>query len=125
MRAAGEETSGEGEAHLSNALGVETLLLTADGKMVLLRRSSAVATHCGEHNGPSGHPEPAHVSGIDDVGSAEPDKAKGLEADVLAELFSSVLQEAHEETNIPLDAFEPPQLIGETLHHHQGGRQLC
>lgn len=54
-------TAEDTHAHFSCALGVEALLVTADGKAVLLRRSNAVATNQGEYNGPSGHPEPANV----------------------------------------------------------------
>lgn len=61
LQAAGRTTHGEAKAHLSCALGCEAILLTKDGYVVLLRRSSKTATHAGLFNGPSGHPEPDHV----------------------------------------------------------------
>jgi hypothetical protein len=105
---------GDPTACLSNALGVETMLVTADGKMVLLRRSGAVATHTGLYNGPSGHPEPSHVPGCVDLArSLQPQGVtETLASRVLHELFDSVRQETHEETNVPLESLDDPQLIG-------------
>jgi len=71
----GESCHGDTAAHLSNALGCEAVLVTADNQVVLLRRSSAVATHGGLYNGPSGHPEPERAG----LASATPPQA-GAEA---------------------------------------------
>lgn len=105
----GVAACGDCTAHLSNALGVETLLLTSDKKVVLLRRSAKVSGHIGLYNGPSGHAEPSHA-GLD----GELFRPTGLAASGLAcaELFGSVKQEVHEETNVPLDALTEPRLIG-------------
>lgn len=98
------EYGGDPNACLSNALGVETLLITADGAMVLLQRSGAVATHAGLYNGPSGHPEPSHVPGGALIDVTRPlqtqDSTSNLASLVLHELFDSVRQETHEETNV-------------------------
>ncbi|KAG8470844.1 hypothetical protein KFE25_009265 [Diacronema lutheri] len=99
-----ESAAGRGDAsmHLSCALGVETVLLTSDGYVVLLRRSRAVATSAGEYNGPSGHPEPEHAVGGLDAG-----------ADAIADqLWAAVLAETVEETNVPSDTLSAPVLIG-------------
>ena len=50
-----------GNAHLSNALGCECVLTTADKKFVLMKRSKDVAFASGLYNGPSGHAEPQYV----------------------------------------------------------------
>ena len=107
--AGGEDPS----AHLSNALGCEAVLLTCDGMAVFLRRSGAVATGTGLYNGPSGHAEPSHA-GIEahvaaDAGTAD---LADLAERARAELFGSILQEVHEETNIPLEALSEPRLLG-------------
>ena len=115
LKEAGQaQHSGDPNACLSNALGVETMLITADGAMVLLQRSGAVATHTGLYNGPSGHPEPSHVPGGVDLTEPlrAPGRASSLDSLVLHELFESVRQETHEETNVPLDALDQPLLIG-------------
>ena len=54
LRRDGLSSHGATNAHLSCALGVETVLETADGGIVLLRRSAHVATFNGLYNGPSG-----------------------------------------------------------------------
>ena len=64
LEADGVIDCGEAAAHLSNALGSETMLVTSDGQCVLLRRSSKVQQSVGLYNGPSGHAEPAHA-GLD------------------------------------------------------------
>ena len=109
LEAAGAATHGEPRAHLSCALGCEAILLTSDRQVVLLRRSDKTATHSGLYNGPSGHPEPLHA-GIDaHVPSAD---SAGTAGRVTNELFSSVVEEVHDETNVPKDTLSPVQLIG-------------
>ena len=105
--------SADPNAHLSNALGCETVLLTSDGLVTMLRRSGAVATGTGLYNGPSGHPEPSHA-GIEGHASNESDASvvTRLEELARAEIFRSVLLEVHEETNVPLAALSEPRLIG-------------
>ena len=110
LAADGERLHGDAGAFLSNALGCETVLVTADGQIALLRRSSAVATHGGLFNGPSGHPEPSRAR-VEE----EPDCAAAAEAAArlaVEELFDSVTQETHEETNVPRAALLPPRCIG-------------
>ncbi|KAJ1630377.1 hypothetical protein T492DRAFT_1003306 [Pavlovales sp. CCMP2436] len=98
----GERDFGDGNAHLGCALGVETVLLTADQHIVLLRRSTAVATSTGEYNGPSGHPEPnLAVGGLDATPEAIRDQ-----------LWDAVIQETFEETGVPTDSLGEPLLIG-------------
>ena len=108
LRRDGLAMRGDERAHLSCALGVETVLETSDGCMVLLRRSDEVATFGGVYNGPSGHPEPARVE--EALASAADSHAAGLV--VRAEIFRSVLEEVQDETGVPLNALSPPRLIG-------------
>jgi hypothetical protein len=91
-------------AHLSCALGVETVLVTADRHVVLLRRSHAVATSAGQYNGPSGHPEPDAARG--GLGALEDAAA------VRDQIFDAVLAETVEETGAPRAALGEPRLIG-------------
>ena len=70
LEADGQAEHADPRAHFSDALGCETILLTADEQVVLLRRSSSVATHGGLHNGPSGHPEPSRA-GVEGAAAAE------------------------------------------------------
>ena len=110
LEADGLDVLGDPSAHLSNALGCEAMLITLDGLAVLLRRSGAVATGSGLYNGPSGHAEPSHA-GIysHQDGDMSPDAVDGRAAD---ELFGAILQEVHEETNIPLHSLSEPRLLG-------------
>jgi hypothetical protein len=138
----GEAHHGDAAAHLSNALGCEAVLITSDNYAVLLRRSSAVATHGGLYNGPSGHPEPARAGigsdaypsrdgdggatagmGVNslrlDQAAAQPQSsgAASLPPDpdsrrAASELFDSVVQETVEETGIPRGALSAPLLLG-------------
>jgi len=106
LEADGQAEHANPRAHLSDALGCETILLTADDQVVLLRRSSSVATHGGLHNGPSGHPEPGRAGVTSGAQGAVAATA------VLRELYDSVLQETHEETAVPRQKLSEPQLIG-------------
>jgi hypothetical protein len=100
-------------AHLSNALGCEAVLVTSDAMAVLLRRSTAVATGTGLYNGPSGHAEPARA-GVDAHVSDRTDRPSVLAAESRArlELFESIQQEVHEETNVPFASLSEALLIG-------------
>ena len=115
LRRDGLATHGDINAHASLALGVETVLQTSDGGVVLLRRSNEVALFGGVYNGPSGHPEPAHVSEAIDAAAAAaapPDLLKAAGEASRAEIFRSVLQEVCDETGVPLTALSHPRLIG-------------
>lgn len=118
------------DAHFSRALGCEALLVTADEQVVLLRRSCATATHSGLYNGPSGHPEPSsagisvgdlprQAAGVGDGGGPEiPGSAEvandsdSASTRVRDELFNSIVDETHAETNVPREALSVPRLMG-------------
>jgi len=108
LRADGRANHGDAYAHESRALGVETVLETSDGKLVLLRRSEGVAMFRGVFNGPSGHPEPADAGVKADLTNLD-----GIEpAAVRREMFDAVVKECVEETGIPAAALSRPRLIG-------------
>jgi hypothetical protein len=109
LEAAGSAMHGEPRAHLSCALGCEAILLTADRQVVLLRRSAKTATHSGLYNGPSGHPEPQHAGIEAHTPSAQ---CAATEERVVSELFSSIVDEVHDETNLPRNTLSDVELIG-------------
>jgi 8-oxo-dGTP pyrophosphatase MutT (NUDIX family) len=104
LRRDGARSLGSNRAHLAMALGVETALRTADGALVLLRRSERVADFAGALNGPSGHPEPDRVS----AGGGTPMDG----ASARREIFDAILRETAEETGVPLASLSRPKLIG-------------
>ena len=97
-------------AHLSNALGCETALVTADGQLVLTRRSAQVATHGGLYNGPSGHAEPGRCS----PSAAEIDAAAARRE----LLHDSILAEVEDEVGVPRATMSTPRLIGVMADAH-------
>jgi len=91
LLAAGAREYSDESAHLSCALGVETVLETSDGAVVLLRRSAAVSGNRGQYNGPSGHPEPTNVKSAQPVEEAIARRSLSGDA-VQDELFDSIVQ---------------------------------
>ena len=118
LESSGSAAYGDAGAHLSNALGCETLLLTSDDQVVFLRRSAKVSSGEGLYNGPSGHAEPSHAgikahgAPLDGSGAPVEGHDASVEDRVLAELFGAMRLEVHEETNVPLSALGEPLLIG-------------
>jgi hypothetical protein len=176
LRSDGASQHGSECAHLSRKLGVSCALLTADGCLVLIVRSKAVAEGKGLGDTPGGHPEPAKVhpdfadldsqscSSSSTTGSstaaaagttnelcsasdgtaassvtaaaASLSTAQGLqqwlaqrsaaeaaavEARILQELFSSVLDEAEGEVNVPRSTLSAPLLLGVVHQTASGG----
>lgn len=108
----GQKNHNDANAYLSNALGCEALLLTTDLQAVFLRRSGAVGSCCGEYNGPSGHPEPGQVGLPKDGNGVAFADCSDIGEKVCAQLFDSVVDEIHAETNIPLNSLSAPLLMG-------------
>ncbi|OQS01480.1 hypothetical protein ACHHYP_00694 [Achlya hypogyna] len=101
-----------GTLHLSRKVGVAAALVTADNKVVLLQRSSAVGAYPNMADVPGGHPEPSNIGlafGSEYLPSDE------LNARCVAELFDSITAEVEEEVNVPRSALSPPLLLGVTL----------
>jgi 8-oxo-dGTP pyrophosphatase MutT (NUDIX family) len=114
LRDDGVANHGIQNAHLASALGVQCVLETRDGGVVLLRRSNGVVGSVGKWNGPSGHPEPSKVFFRDEKKN-ENDTATNVRA--RAELFASILREVVEETGVPFSSLSPPKLIGAMLDY--------
>ncbi|KAJ8338017.1 hypothetical protein SKAU_G00369830 [Synaphobranchus kaupii] len=111
---------GDPHALLAQPLGVGGVLRTADGLVVLLRRSQRVAEASGLLDIPGGHPEPKAVcQGV----SEDSIQVEQLgQSSVIRELFSSVCVEIRDEVNIPLSSLSQPVLLGIALNHTSAGR---
>ncbi|NP_001006069.1 uridine diphosphate glucose pyrophosphatase NUDT22 [Danio rerio] len=110
------------QAFLSQPLGVGAVLATADGDVVLLRRSQKVAEAAGLLDIPGGHPEPKMVC----PGVSEEDICvellQGKERAVVSEIFSSVCAEISDEVNVPVSSLSKPLFMGIALNHTSAGR---
>ncbi|XP_053497918.1 uridine diphosphate glucose pyrophosphatase NUDT22 [Ictalurus furcatus] len=113
---------GDPQALLAQPLGVGAVLLTSDGKVVMLRRSQRVAEAAGLLDIPGGHPEPKAVcQGVSEE-DISVDLMQGCERAVVAEIFSSVCAEVRDEVNVPLGFLSAPVLMGIALNHTSAGR---
>ncbi|GLD98973.1 hypothetical protein PINS_up007691 [Pythium insidiosum] len=111
---------GDATAFLSRKVGVSAVLETADQRLALIERSRDVGVYQHLFDTPGGHPEPS------DLGLT-PDLVRELErvereserrrAELAARdrLFDSILDEVHEEVNLPRDAISDPLLLGVVL----------
>ncbi|XP_061091797.1 uridine diphosphate glucose pyrophosphatase NUDT22 [Conger conger] len=116
----GEAEFGDPHALLAQPLGVGGVLRTADGLVVLIRRSQKVAEASGLLDIPGGHPEPKAVCQGIREDSIQVDQL--AESAVIRELFSSVCTEIRDEVNIPLSSLSEPVLLGIALNHTSAGR---
>ena len=82
---------------------------TADGKVVLIRRSGNVGECAGMVVCPGGHPEPGALV-MERPAAAEEQQA--WQQAVRAELWNSVINEIEEETGISKSELEQPVFIG-------------
>ncbi|KAJ9448273.1 Nudix hydrolase 9 [Diplonema papillatum] len=100
------------DSFMSHALGVESILVTADGYVCLLKRSDQVAEYPNFYCGPGGHAEPAKVvEGAD--GMRREDLLAKLAPDaVLRELFQSAMDETADETGVPRESLVMHGLLG-------------
>ncbi len=115
----GKELLAYGEKHcecnrsyLADPLGVGSLLLTADGKFVFLKRALWTGEDKGKIDRPGGHPEPDSVSkSIETWTEEECSKTENL-LKVREEVFDSVKKEIRDEINLPIETLEDPLLLG-------------
>jgi len=105
------------EPVLANVLGVGGLLLTSDGCMVLHRRSYHTAEFRGWWDFPGGHPEPSHAK-LEREGENSPDEC----ARTRVEWFQSILDEMHDEVNVPYETMKAPKLMGIVRHRASRNR---
>lgn len=106
---------------LAQALGVEALLVTADGCAVLFRRSQYVAEMPGWYCCPGGHPEPKHVLKSSTSESMSLDEqadwfASVESAVVVRELMDSSVDEIVAELGLPVSALTNAGLVGIVEH---------
>lgn len=126
LRRRGEAEFSDPLALLAQPLGVGAVLRTADGRVVLLRRSQKVAEAGGLLDIPGGHPEPKVV--CERLGQAVCEENISMEMMqqkvevVVSELFSSVCAEIRDEVNVPLSSLGEPVLMGVGLNHTSAGR---
>ncbi|KAI9514699.1 hypothetical protein NQZ68_031587 [Dissostichus eleginoides] len=124
LRQRGEAEFGDTLALLAQPLGVGGVLCTADGQVVLIRRSQKVAEAGGLLDIPGGHPEPKVV--CERLGQAVCEEQISVDMmqqrPVVSELFSSVCAEIRDEVNIPLSSLGEPVLMGVALNHTSAGR---
>lgn len=90
--------------HLALALGNAAVVVTSDGRVPLLRRSSAVAEGHGRYVVPGGHPEPSAMTVTHTAGGALPADAAAAAAATAAELTAAMAREIVEELYLPPDA---------------------
>lgn len=124
LRQRGEAEFGDALALLAQPLGVGGVLCTADGQVVLIRRSQKVAEAGGLLDIPGGHPEPKVV--CERLGQAVCEEQISVDMmqqrPVVSELFSSVCAEIRDEVNIPLSSLGEPVLMGVALNHTSADR---
>ncbi len=124
---AGVDLKVNGPRHMGQALGVEALLTTSDDQIVLFRRSMHVADYAGFYCCPGGHPEPSKVLPPAKELQSEKQGTVVLTFDeiiqqilsrdhaediVRDELWTSAIQEVHDELGIPMEKLEMVGLFG-------------
>uniref|UniRef100_A0A1A7W8F7 Nudix (Nucleoside diphosphate linked moiety X)-type motif 22 n=1 Tax=Iconisemion striatum TaxID=60296 RepID=A0A1A7W8F7_9TELE len=126
LRLRGEELFGDPLALLAQPLGVGAMLCTADGQLVMIRRSQRVAEAGGLLDIPGGHPEPKAVCEcLGQEVREEQISAVMMQQRpdaVVSELFSSVSAEIRDEVNIPMSFLGAPVLLGVALNNTSAGR---
>ena len=98
---------------LSDPIGVNGILVTADGFVIIVRRASWVGEHPNMLEPPGGHPEPSNLDARFDMNyhSTMPDISILQSADVIGEIFKSQQEELSVELNIPIDKLTFPKLL--------------
>lgn len=116
----GNSDHSNSQIYLSDALGVGSLVHTADDFMILLRRSA----HCGEAVGmwdiPGGHPEPQELVGKAKIEEIQVESLS--ECAVVDEIFNSTLREICDEVNLPNNTLTDPVLMGVARNTTSAGR---
>ncbi|KAJ9448275.1 Nudix hydrolase 9 [Diplonema papillatum] len=98
---------------MAHALGVESMVVTRDGFLCLMKRSDKVAEYPGIYCGPGGHAEPSKV--VPECGDLQRDAVAGrLSAApelVLREVFQSPVDEIVGELGVPAPALRMRGLL--------------
>ncbi|XP_029637932.1 uridine diphosphate glucose pyrophosphatase NUDT22 [Octopus sinensis] len=111
---------GNSQACMSDPLGVGSLLLTSDQRIILLKRSQNCAEAPGLWDIPGGHAEPQELVGS--VTMEKIDVESMSPAAVVKELYNSVVREIRDEVNIPEDTLLEPELMGVASNLTSAGR---
>ncbi|XP_043089142.1 uridine diphosphate glucose pyrophosphatase NUDT22 isoform X2 [Puntigrus tetrazona] len=122
LQSHGRNECADPQAFLAQPLGVGAVVATADGDIVLLRRSHKVAEAAGLLDIPGGHPEPKMLCpGVSEEAICA-ELLQGKERAVVSEIFSSVCAEISDEVNVPVGSLSRPLLMGVALNHTSAGR---
>ncbi|XP_016336714.1 uridine diphosphate glucose pyrophosphatase NUDT22 [Sinocyclocheilus anshuiensis] len=122
LQSHGQNECADPQAFLAQPLGVGAVMATADGDVVLLRRSQKVAEAAGLLDIPGGHPEPKMLCpGVSEEAICA-DLLQGKERAVVSEIFSSVCAEISDEVNVPVSSLSKPVFMGIALNHTSAGR---
>ncbi|XP_067220510.1 uridine diphosphate glucose pyrophosphatase NUDT22 [Chanodichthys erythropterus] len=122
LQSHGRNECADPQAFLAQPLGVGAVMATADGDVVLLRRSQKVAEAAGLLDIPGGHPEPKMVCPEVSEEVICVELLQGKERAVVSEIFSSVCAEIRDEVNVPVSSLSKPLFMGIALNHTSAGR---
>ncbi|CAM4612314.1 hypothetical protein PO909_006666 [Leuciscus waleckii] len=122
LQSHGRNERADPQAFLAQPLGVGAVMATADGDVVLLRRSQKVAEAAGLLDIPGGHPEPKMVCPEVSEEAICVELLQGKERAVVSEIFSSVCAEISDEVNVPVGSLSKPLFMGIALNHTSAGR---
>ncbi|XP_050983820.1 uridine diphosphate glucose pyrophosphatase NUDT22 [Labeo rohita] len=122
LQSHGQNECADPQAFLAQPLGVGAVMSTADGDVVLLRRSQKVAEAAGLLDIPGGHPEPKMLCPEVSEEAICVDLLQGKERAVVSEIFSSVCAEISDEVNVPVNSLSKPLFMGIALNHTSAGR---
>jgi hypothetical protein len=100
------------EPVLAMSLGCGALIVTADGAVVFHRRSFRVSEFRGWWDCPGGHAEPKNAQITREGGPDAGDEG----ARARTEIFRAMLDEVHDEINVPYETMEQPLLLGIVRH---------
>ncbi len=113
-------------SYMADPLGVGAVAVTADTKIMMIRRSRYVAEFPYCLDVPGGHPEPSAVAGCQSAHAADQrDFSKVRPQDVVDELFDSIRQEVVDEIGVPMESLDEPILLGIMRQNASGGRPSC
>ncbi|GAB5361582.1 hypothetical protein AAMO2058_000725200 [Amorphochlora amoebiformis] len=103
---------GDPYAHKARKIGVACLMTTKDDRIILIRRSKAVAVEPGKIDCVGGHPEPSEIGWKVDTDVSED---VGLAGRVINELFDSTRKEGRDEVGVDIDCLQDPILLGANI----------
>lgn len=109
-------------ACLADALGVGSLLLTADNQFIFLKRALWTGEEEGKLDRPGGHAEPDNVAKVMATWSNEECNQQENLLRIRNEVFDSALHEVRDEVNLPVESLQDPLLLGVSRSLERLGR---